>query len=608
MSKIFLSTALLVIVSACSRSEPPTPAAPPPAPAPVEAPAEVADSVYLNGRIYTVDEAQPWAEAVAISGDRFVAVGSNEAIESRIGDNTQVHDLQGKFVMPGIFDLHSHPYITPWYGSMNLELTGAETKDAVLAAVQAYAEAHPEKEWIIGGQWLLGVFPEDSPRKEWLDEIVPDRPVALLAQTGHAMWLHSKAMELAGSAAETAPGQLIVSHKDAATGEPTGTINDHPTQRVARPLPQARAEEYADTIAEIFEMFLSYGITSQQTAEGHRAPLDATQYLEKQGRLEQRVFVSWDWKTTLNLAYTLDDIEGQIRNRAKYASDYIYPDYVKIFADGGPFSATSLLLEPYEESFTGAPDNHGGANMSEEQFVEAFSMFDDWGVGVHVHAMGDGTIRMVVDALAEMKDANGDSGVHHKVAHNTMLRQQEIERLAELKDVNIDFSPPIWYPHAGATPGLTAALGEARADAIYPIKSALAAGLSVGQGSDWLTANPTPNPFISIESMITRANPFDDSMPGQTNADEAITLEQAIHINTLGGAEVLGVEDRLGSISVGKFADMIVLDQDLFEVASDEIYGTAVATTILGGKVVYQRATQGDIELELDDSTVQMHH
>ena len=379
-------------------------------------------------------------------------------------------------------------------------------------------------------------------------------------------------------------------------------------QMVEKHIPQATAEEYADTIADIFEMFLSYGITSQQPAEGHQAPLAATQFLEEQGRLEQRVFASWDWKTTLNLAYTLDDIESQIKNRAQYASDFIYPNYVKIFADGGPFSATSLLLEPYEESFVGAPDVYGGTNMTQEEFVAAFKQFDDWGVGLHVHAMGDGSIRMVVDALAEMKKANGDSGVHHKIAHNTMLRQEEIDRLATMKDINIDFSPPIWYPHAGATPGFIAGLGEKRADSIYPIKSALAAGLSVGQGADWLTANPTPDPFIAIESMVTRANPFDETMPGQVNADEAITLEQAIYIATLGGAEVLGVEDSLGSISEGKFADMIVLNRDLFRIEPDEIYGTEVEKTVLGGKLVYQRDQQGDIELDLDQNPLQMHH
>ena len=570
---------------------------------------EVADTVYTNGRIYTVNEAQPWVEAVAIKDGQFLVVGSNADVESVTDQSTEVVDLDGKFVMPGIFDLHAHPFITPWYGNMNLQLLGADTKEKMLAAVKEYAAAHPDREWIIGGQWLLGVFPNDSPRKEWLDEIVPDRPVALLDQTGHGMWLNSKALDLAGITKDTETSQLIVIHKDPETGEPTGAINEQTIQMVERVIPQASADEYADAIAEIFEMFLSYGITAQQTAEGHRVPMDALKSLESEGRLDQRVFVSWDWKTTLNLAYTLDDIEDQIKNRKQYASELVYPNYVKIFADGGPFSATSLLLEPYEAAFVGEEDVYGGANMSEEEFTDAFKMFDDWGVGVHVHAMGDGTLRRVINALEAMKEANGDSGVHHKVAHNTMLQLEDIPRLAAMKDVNIDFSPPIWYPHAGATPNLIAAVGAERTNKTYPVKTALEAGLSIGQGSDWLTANPIPDPFISIQSLITRSNPFDESMPGQLNPSEAITLEQAVYINTLGGAEVLGVEDRMGSISEGKFADMIVLDQNLFEIDADQIFGTNVLQSIVGGEVVYDRSEQGNEDIEnLDDMPSRVVH
>lgn len=552
-------------------------------------PKETADSIYTNGKIYTVNETQPWAEAVAIKDGKFMKVGTTGEIEVLKGENTMVVDLKGQFVMPGVFDLHAHPFITPWYGDMNLQLVGADSKEKILDMVKKYSIENPDKEWIIGGQWLLGIFPEDSPRKEWLDEVVPNRPVALLDQTGHGMWLNSKAMELAGITKDTETSQLIVIHKDPTTGEPTGTINEQTIQMVERVIPQAQVADYSETIYGIFDTFLSYGITSQQTAEGHRVPMDALKQLEDNNRLKERVFVSWDWKTTLNLAYSLDDIENQIKTREKYASDFIYPNYVKIFADGGPFSGTSLLLQPYEKGFGGKDDFYGGANMTVEEFTEAFKMFDSWGVGVHVHAMGDGTIRLVIDALEAMKEANGDSGTHHKVAHNTMLSLEDIPRIAALNDVNIDFSPPIWYPHAGATSGLNAAVGKDRTSKIYPIKSALESGLSVGQGADWLTANPTPDPFIAIESMITRSNPFDETMPGQTNPAEAITLEQALYIATIGGAEVLGVEDKLGSIAVGKFADMIVLDQNLFDIEVTEIYGTKVESTIVDGKEVYSK-------------------
>ncbi len=546
----------------------------------------VADIVYTNGNIYTVNKAQPWAEAVAIKDGKLLIVGSNADVDAATGDSTEVVDLGGKFVMPGIFDLHTHPFITPWYGSMNLSLQNGGDADAVIAEIKAYADANPDKEWIIGGQYLAGTFPDDNPKKEQLDAIVPERPVAMLDQTGHGLWLNSKALELAGITAETETSNLIVISKDSETGEPTGLVNEQTMQLVERVIPQASAEEYAQAIEDVFNMFLSYGITAIQAAEGHRAPLDGLKLLEAEDRLHQRVFVSWDWKTTLNLAYTLEDIESQIQNRAVYESESVRPNYVKIFSDGGPNSHTSALLEPYANR----PDSHGDANMTVAEFAEAFKMFDDWGVGVHVHSIGDGSIRRVVDALEIMKEANGDSGVRHKIAHNMMIHPDELPRIATMKDVNIDFSPPMWYPHMGGKVTFEPAMGESRYTKIFPVKTALEQeGLHVGQGSDWLTANPTPNPFIAIEGFVTRESPFDPDMPGTLGPEQAITLEQAIAICTIEGAWVLGVEDEFGSLEVGKFADMIVLDQNLFEIDPKEIYGTQVLQTIMDGEVVYSR-------------------
>jgi len=568
---------MVAFLSACGARQPPA--------SPTKG---TADTAFLNGRIYTVDETQPWVASVAVKDGRFIAVGTNEEIGSMVGNATRVVDLEGRFVMPGVLDLHSHPFITPWYGSMNLSLQQSGDADAILEEVRAYAEAHPDKEWIIGGQWLLGVFPDDNPRKDLLDEVVPDRPVALLDQTGHSIWLNSRALALAGITRETPTSQLVVVEKNPKSGEPTGTIREQAMQLVERVIPQASAQEYAEVIEEIFDMFLSYGVTAQQTAEGHRIPLEALKLLEAEGRLRQRVFVSWDWKTTLNLAYSVDEIERQIENRGAYESELVHPNYVKIFSDGSPGARTSLLLSPYE----GDPDFFGDANMTTEQFAEVFIKFDKVGVGVHVHAMGDGTIRRVVDALEIMKRENGDSGVRHKVAHNTMITPEDLYRLAAMKDVNIDFSPPVWYPHAAVISSFVPAVGAERFQKFYPVKTALSTGLHVGQGADWLTANPTPDPFIAIEGLVTRKNPFDTEMKGTVNASEAVSLSQAIAICTLEGAWVLGAEDDLGSIEVGKQADMVVLDQNLFGIDPDDISRTKVLQTILGGNVVFDKSVE----------------
>jgi len=545
-----------------------------------------ADVVYTNGKIYTVNEAQPWAEAVAIKDGKFLKVGSDTDVKPLVGEETEVIELDGKMVMPGILDLHSHPFITPWYGQMNLSLKNPGDHEKILEEVKTYAESHPDKKWILAGQWHIGIYPNDAPKKEWLDEIVPDRPVILLDQSGHNSWLNSMALEMSGITKDTPTSNLIVIVKDKDTGEPTGTIREAALQLPERVIPQATAEEYAKPIEEIFDMFLSYGITTQQTAEGHRAPLNALKLLESEGRLKQRVFVSWDWKTTLNLAYTVEDIEEQIKNRAKYESELIRPNYVKIFADGSPGARTALLLRHY----VGEPDFLGQANMSTEEFAAAFTKFDKMGVGVHVHAIGEGSIRRVVDALELMKKANGDSGVRHKIAHNWMITPEDITRVANMKDVNIDFSPHVAYPHPGIAATFPPRIGDDRYQKMFPVKSAIDAGLHVGQGADWLTANPTPNPFPAIEGFVTRMNPDDPTM-GTLNPSEAVTLAQAIRMCTIEGAWVLGVEEELGSIEEGKHADFVVLDHNLFDLEKDNklhrIGDTHVLKTIVAGNIVY---------------------
>ena len=557
---------------------------------------DVADVVYTNGKIYTVSETAPWAEAVAIKDGRFLVVGSNDDVQVATDDATVVVDLGGRFVMPGIFDLHTHPFITPWYGSMNLPLQNPADADAILEEIRDYAEANPDKEWIMGGQWSLGVFPDDSPRKELLDEIVPDRPVALLDQTGHSMWINSQAMELAGINADSPTSQLIVIEKDPETGEPTGTIREQAIQQVELVIKQATAEDYVEPIAEVMEMFVSYGVTSQETAEGHRVPLEALMLMEADGSLDQRVFVAWDWITTLNLAYSFQDIENQIENRDIFASDLIYPNYVKIFGDGSPAARTSALLEPYE----GEPDFYGDANMTADGFADAFVKFDNMGVGVHIHVLGDGTAERVVEAFEIMKSKNGDSGVRHKLAHNFMTTGEQLERIAQMKDVNMDFSPPAFAPHVAVNAAFRPPIGEERYQKSMRVRTALELGIHVGQGSDWLTLNPTPNPFIAMEGMVTRENTFDfdPDLTGTANADDAVSLEQAIEICTLEGAWVLGVENELGSIETGKLADMIVLDQNLFEIETAQIDGTNVLQTIIGGNVVYDRLQQGSEDVD----------
>ena len=230
--------------------------------------AQMAETVYTNGKIYTMDEEQPWVEAVAIKDGKFIRVGSAEKVKPLVGKDTEVVDLHGDFVMPGILDLHSHPFITPWYGTMNLKLQNPNDPEKILQEVKAYAAANPDRTWILGGQYGTGIFPDDAPNKAMLDAIVPDPPVVLLDQTGHTSWLNSKALEMAGINKDTESNHLMVILKDPETGEPTGTIRELSLQMVERVIPQATAEQYAKPIQQVFDDFTSLGITTQQTAQG----------------------------------------------------------------------------------------------------------------------------------------------------------------------------------------------------------------------------------------------------------------------------------------------------------------------------------------------------
>ena len=547
-----------------------------------EAPADV---VFINGSIWTGDLSRPRVEAFAVTDGAITHVGTSDEVQAHVGTSTTVVDLEGGFAMPGIVDLHTHPFITPWWGSMNLKLQTPGDLEAIKRDIRSYAEAHPDKAWVFGGQYDLGVFPDEAPSRLLLDELVPDRPAAILDQSGHSAWLNSKAIEAAGFTSETPTSTTFVVVKDPVTGEPTGTIREQAIQWVERAIPQAAPAEFEPVIENVIDQFLSYGITTQQTAEGNRIHIQALQSLEKEGRLHQRMYVSWDWRTTLNLAFTIEETEQDIIDRKTFASSRIHPDWVKIFADGSPMAHTSLLIEPYVDQ-----DNRGDANMSTEDFAAAFTMFDSLGVGIHIHTIGDGSIQRVIDAFEIMRERNGTTGTRHKIAHAWMITPEDLDRVAALDGVELDFSPPLWFPFTTVKEQMIAHAGLERYERTFPIKTALEKGITVGQGSDWQTAFPTPNPFIAIEAMVTRRDPFSaDGDAPALNEAEAVSIEQALRISTINGAVILGAADEIGSIEVGKRADVILLSADPFAIDAAEIDQISVSAAYLDGERVYQR-------------------
>ncbi len=547
---------------------------------------EEADAVYTNGRIYTVNEAQPWAEAVAIKDGKFLVVGSNADVEAVIGESTEVADLGGAFAMPGLINLHTHP-LGAAEGWANLRITDPTDSDAILEQIREYAAANPDLPAIRGQPWNLGVFPNNSPRKELLDEIVPDRPVYIGDQTGHSAWANTVALEMAGITRDTPQTEQFIFDADPETGEPTGTVREFAMGAIEQVLERAAPERYAPALADVALEFNKGGFTSVVPAEGGRTWLEGANHLDRQGGLTMRLFPAWDWRTSHYLASTPEEADALIAAWEDYRSDMVYPRYVKIFYDGGPDSYTALLLDDYE----GRPGFKGSSRLPKDELIEVMKRFNADGLGIVTHVLGDGGGRELVDVYAAVREANGDNDAILHFSHAWMTRPEDFQRLSRVPGVCVDFSPALNYPADEIIGSMVPPVGEERYQRFFNVRAALESGVSVGFGDDWPSALiPDPNAFHQMQSWITRQNPEDPSS-GTLNADQAITLEQVVRGFTLGGAECLGFgwKEKLGSIEEGKLADLIVIDRNLFEIPIAELHQTQVERAVLDGKVVYDR-------------------
>jgi len=545
--------------------------------------ATVADVVYTNGKIYTVDKTQPWAEAAAIKDGKFLVVGSVDDVALVTGTGTQVIDLDGSFVMPGLIDVHNH-VLGASMGRANLYLQNPNDPDAMLAEIEAYADANPDLPFIRGESWNLGVFPDNSPRKELLDAVVSDRPVYFYSQTGHSAWVNSRALELIGLDENSEQVGSYIWDTDPETNEPTGTIREYAMAAMEQALGPTEPSKFAPAIQQTLAQFSQWGFTSLKPAEGEISWVEAANILDGQGELDVRLFPSWFHRAHIS-AMTAEESRVTATNWQKYESPMVYPRYVKMYFDGSPDSYTSLLLEDY----VGRPGFKGATHLPTEEFIEEFTFFNEQGIGMLVHVFGDGSSRELVRAFEAVRDRNGDNGVPLHFSHSFLTRPQEIERLSKVADVCMDFIP-LTYPHPAIEGSFLPPIGEDRYQTFFNARSAVEAGIPIAIGSDWpSTLDPIPNGFSMMQTFVTRRDPSNPDY-AVLNPGQAITLEQAVRAFTQGGAECLGFDwpDKLGSIEASKLADLIVLDRNIFEIPIAEVYETRVRQTVVGGVVVFE--------------------
>jgi len=534
-----------------------------------------ADLVLRRGAIYTVDASRSWAESLAIRGGRIVYVGADQGIESWIGTTTAVVELDGKMVLPGFHDSHVH-LVGGGVEVGECNLNGLTTLEEVLKEVQRYAAAHPTKPWIRGGGWPL-TLADGNPHKMLLDQIVADRPVFLDAFDGHSSWVNSRALELAGIDRSTPDPPRGRIERDAA-GEPTGTLRESAARLVLSKAPPYTDEDYLAGLRRGLEMANRLGITSVQEASCRDFHLRAFDTLSRRGELTVRAVASLRVDPERPQAAQIAQF---VDWRTRFASPRFRPTAVKIFLDGVIESKTAALSQPYLGS-----QDRGWLNLEPDVLKPLAVELDRLGFQIHVHAIGDRAIHEVLDALQFARQQNGARDSRHHIAHIQLFEPEDIPRFRRL-GVVANFQP-LWASADEYIVKMTEpVLGPERSRWLYPIRSLVESGAVIVGGSDWSVTSM--NPLEAIQVAVTRRGIHDGPGPAWL-PEETVDLSTMIAAYTIQGAYLSFQETTTGSLEVGKAADLVVLDQNLFDVPRHELHRVKVLWTLLDGQPVYRAA------------------
>jgi predicted amidohydrolase YtcJ len=534
---------------------------------------ERADLIVL-GDVYTVDAARSWAKAVAVRGDRIVAVGSEADVRERVGDVADVID--GACVLPGFQDAHIH---AAFAGRIrrHVNLDDLHSLIDYQDRIAAHAAAHPDDPWIVGGGWYGPVFGETGPHRRELDALVPDRPVFLMNTDTHAAWVNTRALELAGVTAATPDpwDGYFVRDPD---GMPTGCLQEGTAYTFwAEHVPADSIEDWTASIRVAQGYLHALGITGWQDAWVEPTLLRAYRSLADAGELTARVVASLWWDRHRGL----EQIDGLVEQRSLGSGGNLDAGTVKIMLDGCPESATASMLSPYEGR-SGEEHDRGIQFVPEDVLNEALVRLDALGFQVHQHALGDRAVRSAIDAVEAARVANGWNDNRHHVAH---LQLPDLADVARLRPVGVAANiQPLWACPDPMIETLTRPRVGDRADRLYPIGDIVRTGAVVAMGSDWPVSSP--NVFEEMQVAVTRQVVGTAADAPALDASQRITLAEAIAGFTRGSAYV-DHDDDAGSIEAGKRADLIVADRNPFAGDVHEIAETMATVTIAAGRVVY---------------------
>ncbi|GGA72343.1 amidohydrolase [Pseudoclavibacter endophyticus] len=546
-----------------------------------------ADQIIVNAVVHTVDGDVPHATAFAITDGLITAVGSDEEIRALAGDATEVRDLGGAAIVPGLIDVHNHHLMAGEGDLFELRFPPTASFDEVVEAVRERAEGLGPGEWVIGeafGSTLIDDFSTLEARRR-IDEAAGGRPVVLTDDSHHNRFANTAALELAGITAATPEpeGGRIV--RDPETGAPTGLLYESATLAVTAAVDASinrTPERYRQSSARAIEILHSHGITAFQDAAATVEIMGALRDLDDRGELH-----AWVVSSMLSSVFLFANTpvgDELIAQRENFRTHHHRPDFVKVALDGVPPTYTGAFIEPYLEDEQHGACHCGTTTMPPEQLTDWLLRTAAQGLGAKIHCTGDAAARVALDAIQKVREA-GHTDVIYQIAHGQFLHPDDRPRLAAL-DVVADISPFLWFP--GVIPDAIAAVRPApEAMQMQPNRELADLGVLIAGGSDW-PVSVSPNPWEGIQGLVTRADPLGRA-PGTLWPEQAVTLAEAVEFFTINGAVAMGIGELTGSITPGKSADFVVLNQDPFAVDIERVIDTHAVETYFAGTRVYSR-------------------
>lgn len=531
-----------------------------------------ADLIVTNANIYTVNPAQPTANAFAVRDGKFIAVGDTAAMDTLRGPQTQVLDLAGALVLPGLCDAHIH-FTHYALGLQRIDIFEVPSLQEMLQRIAAKVESTPPGQWLVGWGWNQTLWPEKRfPTRQDLDAVTPDHPVILRDKSGHSAVTNSVALRLAGLDAQTAqPAGGEIVHD--ANGQPTGMLLEGPAiQLVAQHIPEPTAAEVDAAVLAAQQKAHRFGLTAIHDLDGKRG-FETFQRLRLRGQLKLRAVthIAMD-----QLEYALG-----VGLHAGLGDEWLRVGGLKLFADGALGPRTAAMIEPYE----GEPNNYGITIVDKEEMVDMARRASAAGLPTIVHAIGDRANHDVLDVLESVRKQEAEQGIprhqrRHRIEHVQVLHPNDVNRLAAL-DVIASVQPI----HATQDMLNVDAYWGKRGELAYAFRTLINTGARMAFGSD--APVETPNPFVGIHAAVTRRRA--DGTPGVEGwyPEQKLTVAEAVAAYTTGAAYAESWETQVGSIEPGKYADFIVPDQDIFTCDPMAIQETGVKLTVVGGEIVY---------------------